>query len=120
MLKNPTIDKLRDMRLYGMLEAFEEQAENREYNKLAFDERLGFLVDREWNDRQEKRLKSRLRKARFKDKAFMDSLDLSPDRGLDRRQVLYLAQPEWINNHLNVIIEGPTGTGKTYYSGPQK
>ena len=114
MLKNPTIDKLRDMRLYGMLAAFEEQSENREYNKLPFDERLGFLVDREWNDRQERRLQSRIRKARFKDKAFMDSLDLGPDRGFDRRQVLYLAQPEWINNHLNVIIEGPTGTGKTY------
>jgi len=114
VLKNPTIDKLRDMRLYGMLAALEEQAENREYNKLSFDERVGFLVDREWNDRQERRLQSRIRKARFKDKAFMDSMDLSPDRGMDRRQVLYLAQPEWINNHLNVIIEGPTGTGKTY------
>ncbi len=114
MLIQPTLDKLREMRLYGMLTALEEQAENTEYNQLSFDERLGFLVDREWTYRQEKRLATRIRQARFRERALMESLDLSEKRGLDRRQVLYLAQPEWINNHLNVIIVGPTGTGKTY------
>ena len=114
MLIQPTLDKLREMRLYGMLTALEEQAENTEYNQLSFDERLGFLVDREWTYRQEKRLATRIRQARFRERALMESLDLSEKRGLDRRQVLYLAQPEWINNHLNVIIVGATGTGKTY------
>jgi DNA replication protein DnaC len=114
MLIQPTVDKLRQMRLYGMVAALEEQSENTEYQKLSFDERLGFLVDWEWTDRKEKRLASRIRKAKFREKAFMDSLDLSKNRGLDRRQVLYLAQPDWINNHQNVIIVGATGTGKTY------
>ncbi len=114
MLIQPTLDKLREMRLYGMLTALEEQAENTEYNQLSFDERLGFLVDREWTYRQEKRLATRIRQARFRERALMESLDLSETRGLDRRQVLYLSQPEWINNHLNVIIVGPTGTGKTF------
>ena len=107
----PTLDKLRDMRLYGMVAALEEQSENAEYNQLSFDERFGFLVDREWTYRQERRLATRIRQARFRERALMESLDLSENRGLDRRQVLYLAQPEWINNHLNVIIVGPTGTG---------
>jgi len=114
MLVQPTMDKLRQMRLYGMAAALEEQLENSEYQKLQFDERLGFLVDREWTYRQEKRLTARIRKARFRERASMESLDISEKRGLDRRQVLYLAQPEWINNHLNTIIVGPTGTGKTW------
>ncbi len=114
MLMQPTADKLRDMRLYGMLAGLEEQSENPEYQRLSFEERLGFLVDREWSDRQEKRLSSRIKKARFRERALMEDLDLSPERGLDRRQVLYLAQPDWINNNLNTIIIGATGTGKTY------
>lgn len=114
MLIQPTLDKLRQMRLYGMVAALEEQSENNQYQELSFEERLGFLVDREWTDRKEKRLKNRIRKARFREKAFMDSLDLSADRGLDRSQILYLAQPDWINNNQNIIIVGATGTGKTY------
>jgi len=114
MLIQPTADKLRQMRFYGMVAALEEQAENPEYQKLSFEERLGFLVDREWTDRKEKRLAARIRKAKFREKAFMDSLDLSKERGLDRSQILYLAQPDWINNNQNIIIEGATGTGKTY------
>jgi len=114
MLIQPTMDKLRQMRLYGMAAALEEQFENSEYQKLQFDERLGFLIDREWTYRQEKRLAARIRKAKFRERASMESLDISEKRGLDRRQVLYLAQPEWINNCLNTIIIGPTGTGKTW------
>ncbi len=114
MLIQPTMDKLREMRLYGMLAGLEEQSENPEYGKLSFEERLGFLIDREWTERRDKRLAARIRKARFREKAVMESLDISSERGLDRRQVLYLAQPEWIHNHLNIIIEGATGTGKTF------
>ena len=52
MLIQPTLDKLRDMCLYGMVAALEEQSENAKYNQLAFDEKFGFLVDREWIYRQ--------------------------------------------------------------------
>ncbi|MEE8377168.1 MAG: IS21-like element helper ATPase IstB, partial [Candidatus Aminicenantaceae bacterium] len=43
-------------------------------------------------------------------------LDISAKRGLDRKQVLYLAEGKWINEKLNMIITGPTGAGKTYLS----
>ncbi len=74
MLIQPTMDKLRQMRLYGMAAALEEQLENSEYKKLQFDDRLGFLVDREWTYRQEKRLAARIRKARFREKTTMEAL----------------------------------------------
>jgi len=114
MLTQPTADKLRDMRLHGMLAALNEQSEQPEYKKLSFEERFGFLVDREWSDRQGKRLASRIRKANFREKALMEDLDFDPKRAIDRRQVLYLGQPEWIHNYLNTILVGATGSGKTY------
>jgi len=114
MLFQPLIEKLRDMRLYGMVSGMEEQAQNAEYKKLSFEERLGLLVDREWSIRQDKKLKRRIKNARFKDKAYIEDLEFSSQRGLDRSQILYLAQGQWISKHLNIIITGPTGTGKTY------
>jgi DNA replication protein DnaC len=114
MLLQPLTDKLRDMRFYGLLSGLQEQSENPEYKKLSFEERLGMLVDTEWAQRKERRLKSRIKKAKFREKALMEDLDLSPERGLDRGQVLYLSQSEWIKNHLNTIVIGATGTGKTY------
>jgi len=94
------------MRFYGILSGLQEQSENPEYKKLFFEERLGMLVDTEWAQRKERRLKSRIKKARFREKALIEDLDLSPERGLDRGQVLYLSQSEWIKNHLNTIVIG--------------
>ena len=114
MLNQQTIDKLRDLRLGGMLLALVEQEENPEYNKLSFEERVGFLVDREWTEKKSKKLKNRVSKAKFRERAVIEDVDYSPERTLDRYQILNLAQPEWIKNNLNVITIGATGTGKTY------
>ena len=67
ILFQPLIEKLRDMRLYGMVSGMEEQAQNAEYKKLSFEERLGFLVELEWSMRQDRKLKTRIKNARFKD-----------------------------------------------------
>ena len=114
MLRQPLMDKLTSMKLWGMLEGLREQIENPQYKKLSFEERLGLLLDREWNIRQDRGLKRRLQIARFREVAVMEDLELSTKRGLDRSQVLYLAQEEWIRQKLNLIITGPTGAGKTY------
>lgn len=114
MLHQPIIDKLSSLKLSGMLEGLREQMESSQYRKLSFEERFGLLLDREWNLRQQRKQKRRIRVARFRETAVMEDLDLSPKRGLDRGQVLYLAQEEWTGEKLNVIITGPTGAGKTY------
>jgi len=114
MLREPLMSKLTSMKLWGMLEGLREQIENPHYKELSFEERLGLLLDREWNLRQDRGLKRRLQIARFRETAVMEDLELSTKRGLDRSQVLYLAQEDWIRQKLNVIITGPTGAGKTY------
>jgi DNA replication protein DnaC len=114
MLTQPILDKLSSLKLSGMLDGLREQMENGQYRKLSFEERFGLLLDREWNLRQQRKQKRRIRVARFRESAVIEDLDLSVKRGLDRGEVLHLAQEEWIREKLNVIISGPTGAGKTY------
>jgi DNA replication protein DnaC len=108
------MDKLFALKLSGMLEGLREQMEGQQYKKLSFDERFGLLLDREWDLRQSRKLHRRMRMAKFREQAVMEDLDISAKRGLDRKQVLYLAEGKWISEKLNTIITGPTGAGKTY------
>ncbi|MGB2906058.1 MAG: IS21-like element helper ATPase IstB [Candidatus Aminicenantaceae bacterium] len=114
MLNQPIVDKLSVLKLSGMLDGLREQMENQQYRKLSFEERFGLLLDREWDLRQTRKLARRLRMARFREQAAMEDLKISANRGLERKQVLYLAEGKWIREKLNTIITGPTGAGKTY------
>jgi DNA replication protein DnaC len=114
MLTQPLLDKLTQLRLSAFRAALEEQLHNPQYTELPFEDRLGLLVDRECTHRDNNRLQRRLRTARLPLPATIEDLDLSPSRGIDRRLVLQLAQAEWISHHLNILILGPTGVGKTF------
>jgi len=114
MLMNHTMDKLRQMRLSGMVEAIREQQENPHYQELSFGERLGHLVEREWLLREERRFARRLREAKLRQRATVEELDFHVSRRLDRAFILDLAGCEWIRRYHNLIITGPTGVGKTY------
>jgi len=116
MLNQPIMDKLSVLKLSGMLDGLREQMENSQYKKLSFEERFGLLLDREWDLRQTRKLQRRMRMARFREQAVMEDLEISAKRGLDRKQVLYLAEGQWIHERLNTIITGPTGAGKSYLS----
>lgn len=114
MLIQPLLEKLTQLRLPAVRVGLEEQLQTPHYAELSFEERLGLLIDLECTRRADNGLKRRLKAARLHLPATIESLDLSPRRGLERRFVLELAQGEWIRNHLNIIILGPTGTGKTF------
>jgi DNA replication protein DnaC len=114
MLTQPLLDKLTQLRLSAFRAALEEQLHNPQYADLPFEDRLGLLVDRECTHRDNNRLKRRLKAARLPLPATIEDLDLSPSRGLDRRLVLQLSQGEWIRQHLNILVLGPTGVGKTF------
>jgi DNA replication protein DnaC len=114
MLTQPLLDKLTQLRMPAFRAALEEQLHNPQYSDLPFQDRLGLLVDRECIRRDNNRLQRRLRTARLPLPATVEDLDLSPSRGIDRRLVLQLAQGEWINQHLNILVLGPTGVGKSF------
>jgi len=114
MLTQPLLDKLAQLRLPAFRAALEEQLHNPQYTDLPFEDRLGLLVDRECTHRDNNRLQRRLKAAQLQLPATIEDLDLAPARGLERRLVLQLAQGEWISQHLNTLVLGPTGAGKTF------
>ncbi len=114
MLTHPTLDKLNMLRFTGMAKALSEQMQLPEIEQLGFEERLGLLIDREMTERDDRRLKSRLRKARLKQNACLEDIDYRHPRGLDRSLISALANGQWVKKHLNILITGPTGVGKTW------
>ncbi len=114
MLTTPTLDKLHALNLGGMARAFVEQLERADYAALSFEERLGLLVDREVQDRDNRRLERNLKAARLRTSASIEDLDFHLPRGLDRSLIRELATGAWVTAHRNVLVVGPTGVGKTF------
>lgn len=114
MLLHPTIEKMQALRLTGMVEALTEQMQQADIDTLSFEERMGLLVERETNYRENKRLTNRLKRAKLNLAASMADIDYRPARGLDRSQLLTLADCQWVKKQRNILIVGPSGTGKTF------
>ncbi len=108
------LDQLLRLRLPAFREGLREQQANPKYAQLSFEERLAILIDQECTRRHNNRVRQALHRAAFPMQATLEDLDLSPERGLDRRQVLELGQCAWIGNHLNILVAGPTGGGKSF------
>lgn len=115
MLTEPTLEKLRAMRLSGMADALCEQMQTQAARKLDFDERLGLLVDAEFIHRQNKRRERRMKEAKLRhSRACIEDFSEPAKRGLERSLLRELATCHWIDEHKNILVTGPTGVGKTY------
>ena len=114
MLNHPTEDRLRELKLTGMLQAWSEQQQMPDSASLDFEERFGLLLDREATERANRRLKTRLTKAKLRQDACLEDIDYGAPRGLDKRLMLSLAGCQWIREHHNCLITGPTGSGKSF------
>lgn len=115
MLMEPTMEKLRRLKLDALAVAWVEQQKNPEVQKLGFDERFGLLVDAQWMSRENKRLARALKEAKLKlGNACVEGIEYPARRELDKAQVRQLASCQWVAEHQNIAITGPTGTGKTY------
>lgn len=114
MLENATLDGLHALRLPGMVRGLVEQREHADYAALGFEERLGMLVDRELTERRNRRLERSLKAAKLRFPATVEGVDFRRHRGLERAQILSLAESHWVEAHQVVVIVGATGLGKTY------
>ena len=103
MLNHPTQESLHQLRLFGMAQAFAEQAQLPEIQALSFEERLGLLVDRERTERHNRQTTSRLRRARLKQTAVSEDVDYRHPRGLDKPLFRRLLEGAWVRDHHNVL-----------------
>lgn len=115
MFTNTTINKLNEMRLTAMAESLREQMQNPSYSNLSFEERFGLIVDVEWSRRKSNQLNRLLKKATLRyPNASVEDIEYHPDRRLEQAQILSLSTGNYIQEHLNVILMGASGAGKTY------
>jgi DNA replication protein DnaC len=114
VLTHPTTEGLLALRLEAMAEGLAEQRGHPDYEGLGFDERLGLLVDRELAERENRRMDRHLKQAKLKAQAVIEDIDFRRPRGLDRAQILGLADAHFVDHHQTVVIVGPPGCGKTH------
>lgn len=115
MLTETTVSKLREMRLSVMANALKDQFADPQFQSMAFEDRLGLLVDAEWNARKNNHLNKLIRQATFSDPgACLENVEYLPDRGLKQEELLRFGTCNYIQEHHNIILLGATGSGKTY------
>ena len=114
MLIHPTVDQLTSLGLAGMARAFAELEANPGATQLSHAEWLALLLEREATERSNRRLTARLRHARLRQRAVIEDIDYRAPRGLDRALFQKIIAGDWIDAPHNLIIEGPTGVGKSW------
>jgi len=115
MLLEQTVDKMVQMKMFKMAESLKERIDRPDHRSLSLTDFIGFLVDDEFQDRQNKKMSARLRGARFKQSgACVEDIDYNHKRGLKKKDILELAQNQWVKKHQNITFTGPSGVGKSY------
>ena len=97
-----------------MAKAVREIMDTAPGQQLSFDEKLGIVVDREWTDRDNRRLLRRIKEAKLSTRASLDNVLCDPERGVDKATIRGFANCQWVKSKHNVAVIGKTGVGKTY------
>ena len=113
-MNEETIKQMKDMKLSGMVRAFTTSLENEQLNKYTPDEMVAFLIQSEWDDRQNRTTLRLITNARFRYNASIESLHYNNNRNLDKNQILRYADCSYIKTYENIFITGSTGIGKSY------
>lgn len=114
MNNQTTIEKMKQMRLGAMAQAHYTNTQSNINMELTSDEYLAMLIDQEWENRQNNKIKNLVKNARFRYPATIRDIDYTANRNLDKNMFQRLAMLDFIARHENVIITGATGTGKSY------
>ena len=118
MIRQSTVDLLREMRFGGMASELERQTSDAEsFRELSFEDRLALLVDAEWNRRQKNKYQYQrcLHNARLSiPNATVEGIEYYEDRKLSRKDFTLLSTCKYIEDEHHIIFKGASGNGKTY------
>jgi DNA replication protein DnaC len=114
VMNETILQKMKQMKLHGMAAAFKTSLEDGGKVSLTADEMISFLVESEWDDRNNRRIARRIRTARFRYKANIEQIDFHIDRNLEKNLMNRLAECSFIQKSENILITGSTGIGKSY------
>ena len=114
MKNEEVVKRMKEMKFYGMLRAFETSLESDTMNTLTKDEMIAYLIEEEWDDRCNRKIARNTQNAKFHYKASVELMYFDTDRGIDKNQVMRLSECTFIKNKENVMITGSTGIGKSY------
>ena len=109
-----TIEKVKQMKLYGLERAYNQVFESGSSQGLTFDELLAILIDAEHDDRFNRKLERYIRSANFKQKASIEQVNYHARRNLDKNLLIKLQRCEWIKKGRDILLTGPTGVGKSF------
>ena len=114
MNNQATMEKMKEMRLHGMLNSFRETFSTGMQNKYTIDEMIAHLVDAEWDERYNRKFNTLLKNAAFRYKASIEEIDFKPSRKIDRNMILRFSTCDWVKKGESIIITGSTGAGKSF------
>lgn len=113
-MNQETLEKMRQMHLLGMYNAFKTSMDSFKADSMTTDQFISWLVSNEWDDRCNRLIERLIKQASFRYKAYMEEMDYTIDRGLDRNLLQRLAELSFVRESKDLFVIGSAGTGKSY------
>jgi len=113
-LKHQLTPQLKHLRLSGILETLDARNRQAIEGKWSYVEFLSRLLEDEVERRAQKQLTLRLRRAALNTTKTLETFDFAFNLTINRQHILALAACDYIREHRNVLICGPTGVGKSH------
>lgn len=113
-MNSTVLNKMSHMKLTGMLRTYQSMLDSNQHHDLTQDEFINMLIQSEWEERENKKITRHVRLAKFRYGASVEELNFTGNRGLDKTQIMRLADTGFITRKENILICGATGVGKSF------